>query len=134
MGAVGHDWQERQARDAQSDYHLHIDVDRRPYWLGVLADGEARCRAVRRQRLRDDLGLANSGLRQQSVLVRSLELDRSAASAGKMLPGFADGFGAAREFAAAVVGPRHPRLSAAVDRAAAHLIQIRVVVEFTFYP
>ena len=134
MGAVGHDWQERQARDAQSDYHLHNDVDRRTYWLGGLADGEARCRAVRRQRLRDDLGLANSGLRQQSVLARSLELDRSAAGAGTMLPGFADELGAARESTAAAVGATAARLITAADRATAHLIQILVVVELTFYP
>lgn len=150
------DRRERQARDAQDDDDDCGDRDIRCCWCGLLADSKARCRAVRRQRLRDDLGLAHSGLRRQSVLARSLELDRSAARAGKMLPGSADEFGAARGFAAAAVRARHPRLDASAatpttqhvrrrlesaerpnnefPRTEAHLIQIRAVVELTFYP
>jgi hypothetical protein len=109
------DRQERQARDAQVDCHLDDDVDRRARRLGFLADGKARYRTFRRQRLRDDLGMASSGLCEQSVLARSLELERSTSGASKMLPGIADRFRAAGESANAAVKARDTSLDALAD-------------------
>jgi hypothetical protein len=118
MGVAGHqgpDRQERQARDAQSDYHLHDDVNRRARRLGVLADRKARYRTFRRQRLRDDLGMANSGLCEQSVLARSLEFERSTSGGSAMLPGIADRFRAAGQSASAAVKARDTSLDALAD-------------------
>jgi hypothetical protein len=119
-GAAGHqgpDGQERQARDAQGDYHLYDDVNRRARRLRFLADSKARCRTFRRQRLRDDLGMANSGLCEQSVLARSLELERSTSGASEMLPGIADRFRAAGESANAAVNARDTNLDARLPMA-----------------
>ncbi len=59
--------------------------------------------------------MANSGLCEQSVLARSLELERSIASASEMLPGIADRFGAARESVDAAVDTRYTNLDALAD-------------------
>jgi len=79
---------ERKAElDAQGDHLSRVDLGARGRWLRFLADSTARCRALWRQHLRNDLAMAHSGLCQQSVLARSLELERSTSSASEMLPG-----------------------------------------------
>jgi hypothetical protein len=73
--------------DAQGDHLSRVDLGVRCRWLRFLADSTARCRALWRQHLRNDLAMARSGLCQQSVLARSLELERSTSGASEMLPG-----------------------------------------------
>jgi hypothetical protein len=79
--------QERQTSDAQGHHLRRVDLGARSRWLWLLASNAARCRALWRQRLRNDLAMAGSSLCQQSVLARSLELGRSTSGASEMLPG-----------------------------------------------
>jgi hypothetical protein len=105
--------------------------------------------------------MANSGLCEQSVLARSLELERSTSGASEMLPGIADRFRAAGESANAAVNARDTNLDALADgltwllgsgapvdssasdrqsgsverlKKQPHLIQIWIAVDVTFYP
>ena len=79
--------QERQIPDAQGDHLSRVDRGARSRWLWFLASNTGRRRALWRQRLRNDLAMAHSSLCQQSVLARSLELERSTSGASEMLPG-----------------------------------------------
>jgi hypothetical protein len=78
--------QKRQTLDAQGDHLSRVDLGPRSRWLWFVASNTARRRALWRQRLRNDLAMAHSSLCQQSVLARSLELERSTSGASEVLP------------------------------------------------
>lgn len=59
--------------NAQGHYFCGADFGARSRF-GSLANGTSRCRSPRRQRLRNDLAVAHSSLRQQSSLACSLVL------------------------------------------------------------
>jgi hypothetical protein len=59
--------------NAQGHYFCGADFGARSRF-GSLANGTSRCRLPRRQRLRNDLAMAHSSLRQQSSLACSLVL------------------------------------------------------------